>query len=100
MPRHGRTRAAAEDLHRQGPEIRPARPRMGRARQADRRNMTPEPDFSDLRAASSASGGTEMLEDALGVVRFPGFAGLTGGVVLVEGDEQIGQLTADWLGAQ
>jgi hypothetical protein len=52
------------------------------------------------REASSAFGRTEVIKDALGVVRFPGFAGLAGGVVLVEADEQIGQLTADGLRAQ
>jgi hypothetical protein len=52
------------------------------------------------REASSAFGGTEVIKDALGVVRFPGFAGVAGGVVLVEADEQIGQLTADGLCAQ
>ena len=41
-----------------------------------------------------------MIDDPPGVVRFPGFAGLVGGVVLVEADEQIGQFTAGGLGAQ
>ena len=37
------------------------------------------------------SGEWRVIEDPPGVVRFPGFAGLAGGVVLVEADEQIGQ---------
>ena len=41
-----------------------------------------------------------MSENPLGVVRFPGLAGLARGVVLVEADEQIGQVAADGLGAQ
>jgi hypothetical protein len=41
-----------------------------------------------------------VIEDALGVVGFPGLAGLAGGVVLVEADKQVGQLAADGLGAQ
>jgi acyl-CoA synthetase (AMP-forming)/AMP-acid ligase II len=36
MPRRGRVRAAAEDIHRQDPEVRAARPRMGRPAGADR----------------------------------------------------------------
>src|SRR5207302_1938477 len=48
----------------------------------------------------SGFGRTEMSKDPLGVVRFPQLAGLAGGVVLVEADEQVGQLTADGLGAQ
>ena len=55
---------------------------------------------AQVASAGSASGRTEMSEDPLGVVHFPGFIGLAGGVVLVEADEQIGQLTADGLGAQ
>jgi acyl-CoA synthetase (AMP-forming)/AMP-acid ligase II len=43
VPRRGRARAAAEDLYRQGAEIRAARPGMGGARQADRRNLSRGP---------------------------------------------------------
>ena len=38
-----------------------------------------------------------MAEDSLRVIRFPGLARLAGGVLLVEADEQVGQLTADRL---
>jgi hypothetical protein len=55
---------------------------------------------SGLPAASSAFGGAEVIEDALSVIRFPGFARLAGGVVLVEADQQIAQLTADGRTAQ
>src|SRR5260370_477825 len=60
----------------------------------------PGKDASGFPRASSAFGGTEVIDDALSVIRFPGFAGLAGGVVLVEADQQIRQLTADGLGAQ
>src|SRR5215469_15396123 len=41
-----------------------------------------------------------MINDALSIVGLPRLAGRVGGVVLVEADEQIGQLTADRLGAE
>src|SRR6516165_10497207 len=53
-----------------------------------------------LPAGSSAFGEAEVIEDPLSVIRFPGLAGLAGGVVLVKADKQIGQLTADGPGAQ
>ena len=40
VPRRGRVRAAAQDLHRQDPEVRAARPRMGGPGRADRRRVT------------------------------------------------------------
>ena len=43
MPGCDRIRPAAENLHRQDPEVRVARPRMGRSRQADRRYLASEP---------------------------------------------------------
>ena len=39
VPGRDRVRPAAEDLDRQGPEVRAARPRVGRARDADRRGL-------------------------------------------------------------
>src|SRR5215469_3310112 len=41
-----------------------------------------------------------MINDALSIVGLPRLAGRVGCVVLVEADEQIGQLTADGLGAK
>jgi hypothetical protein len=41
-----------------------------------------------------------VIEDALTVVRFPGLGGLAGGGVLVQADQQIGQMATDELGAQ
>ena len=72
--------------------IQPARPAV----------MTGDARATAARSAQvgSACRGTEVIEDALSVVPFPGFAGLAGGVVLVEADEQISQLTADGLGTQ
>ena len=39
-PERGRVRAVAQDLHRQDPEVRAARPRMGEPGRADRRRVT------------------------------------------------------------
>src|SRR5215469_5320792 len=41
-----------------------------------------------------------MIKDALSVVGLPGLAGVPSGVLLVEADEEVGQLTADRLAVQ
>src|SRR6266849_7811655 len=48
-------------------------------------------------AVRAASWRVEVAEDPLGVIVLPGLAGLVGGVLLVEADEQVGQLAADGL---
>src|SRR5262249_54090048 len=53
-----------------------------------------------LETEDSASCRAEVTKYALSVVGLPGLAGVAGGVLLVEADEQVGQLTTDRLHIQ
>src|SRR5215204_513456 len=65
MPRGGRVRPAPQDLHRQGPKVRPARTRMGPTRQTHqltiRRSVVGAPDQDSLAAVFRPPGRVNRL---------------------------------------